>query len=107
MENILSRSYAVTKEQATTKANTGILRCAQNDNQDSLAELFAETPDAERDQCEREEEQSQEVGPDGHEAASFEHGAANDRGEVVDGVEHGERLEPLGHRFDRIERAGE
>src|ERR1035441_3282839 len=70
-------------------------------------ELFAEPPDAERDQRECEEEQGQEVWPDRHESAAFEHGSADDGGEVVDRVEHGERLQPFRHRLDGVERAGE
>ncbi len=42
-----------------------------------------------------------------HEAAALEHGSAHDGGEVVDRVEDGERLQPLGHGLDGIERARE
>ena len=72
-----------------------------------LTELFAESPDAERDQHDGEEEQAEEVRPDIHESASLEHGSADDGGEVVDRIEDGERLQPLRHGLDGIERTGQ
>ena len=72
-----------------------------------LGELLAESPDAQRDQDDGEEQQGEEVGPEVHESASFERASADDGGEVMDGIEHGHRLQPFGHGFDRIERARE
>src|ERR1035437_4110930 len=93
MAKILSLSYSVGRmNRQLQERNMGVLRFAQNDTARKtpllLTELFSESPDAERDQREREEEQGQEVRPDVHEPASLEHGSADDGCEVVDGIQH-------------------
>src|ERR1035441_3312589 len=72
-----------------------------------LAELFAESRDAERDQHDSEEEQGEEVRPEIDDSATLDHSSADEYGEVVDRIEHGNRLQPLRHRLDGIEGAGQ
>src|ERR1035437_3503703 len=112
MAKILSLSYSVGRmNRQLQERNTGVLRFAQNDTARKtpllLTELFSESPNAERDQREREEEQGQEVRPDVREPASLEHGSADDGCEMVDGIKHSERLQPFRHCLDRIERSGQ
>jgi hypothetical protein len=72
----------------------------------SLAELLAEARDADRDQNYGEEKQAEKIWPEVHESAPLERASADDGSEVMDRVEHGERLQPPGHGLDGIERAG-
>src|ERR1035438_9111181 len=56
-----------------------------------LAELFAESRGAERDQYDGEEEQGQEVRPQIGDSAALEHASADDGCEVVDWIRSEER----------------
>src|SRR5262249_14263556 len=68
-----------------------------------LAELFSETPDAQCDEHQREDEQSDKIRPQGCESASSQHAAADDRHKMMNGIYLGDWLKPLGHRLDRAE----
>src|SRR5262249_28041318 len=72
----------------------------------SLAKLFSEAPHAQGEERERDDEQSQEIGPEVRESASFEQVRARNGCEVMYRIDYSQGLQPLRHRFHGIEGAG-
>src|SRR5262249_1634284 len=71
------------------------------------AQLASEPPGADAHEEARQRDEGEEVRVDDVEARALDEHAARDRGEVRDGVEEREGLDPLRHRLDRRQPSGQ
>ena len=68
-----------------------------------LTELTSKPPDAHCQERQRQRSQAKEAGPEIAETAALNQAPAGNGREVMDRVQHGQRLHPFRHALDRVQ----